>query len=124
MVTQSEISIIIVSVAGLGAFASPSVELSRSLSIIRFLFIIFASLAGLLGTTFAFFVLAAMNAASSTYGVPFLSPLTPRNSDFALDGMLVKPIWKKELRPQSLKTQNPIRQPHISRKWLEKRKGE
>lgn len=120
----SPISIIIVSVAGLGAFASPSVELSRSLSIIRFLFIIFASLAGLLGTTFAFFVLAAMNAASSTYGVPFLSPLTPRNSDFALDGMLVKPIWKKELRPQSLKTQNPIRQPHISRKWLEKRKGE
>ncbi len=116
----SPISIIIVSVAGLGSFASPSVELSRSLAVIRFLFIIAGGIAGLLGTTLVFFVLAAMNAASSTYGVPFLSPLTPRNGDFALDGMLVKPIWKKELRPQNLKTQNPVRQPHISRKWIRK----
>lgn len=120
----SPISIIIVSVAGLGAFASPSVELSRSLSVIRFIFMIFGSFAGLLGTTLVFFVLLAVNSASSTFGVPFLSPLTPRNGDFALDGMFVKPIWKKELRPQSLNTQNPVRQPHISRKWLNKRKGE
>lgn len=114
----SPISIIIVSVAGLGAFASPSVELSRSLSVMRFVFIIAGAFAGLLGTTFAFFILVAMNAASSTYGVPFLSPLTPRNRDFSLDGMLVKPIWKKELRPRNLHTQNPVKQPHISRKWL------
>ncbi len=79
----SPISIIIVSVAGLGAFASPSVELSRSLSVMRFVFIIAGAFAGLLGTTFAFFILVAMNAASSTYGVPLFSHHTAKQGFFA-----------------------------------------
>jgi len=115
----SPISIIIVSVAGLGAYANPSVALSRSVSLMKFIFIIFGSLAGLLGIVCASFITLAFLSCSSTYGVPFLSPITPKDGDGSIDALLVKPIWKKETRPRNLKTQNPIKQPHISRKWME-----
>lgn len=115
----SPISIIIVSLAGLGAFATPSVALSRSISLMRFIFILFGSLAGLLGIICAYIIATSVLSASSTYGVPFLSPITPKNGDSATGAILVKPIWKKERRPKNLKTQNPVKQPHISRKWTE-----
>ncbi len=114
----SPISIIIVSIAGLGAFATPSVALSRSLALIRFALIIFGALSGLLGVICLTFIGLAVLSSSSTYGVPFLSPITPKDGTPSIDAVLVKPIWKKERRPKNLNTQNPIKQPHISRKWL------
>lgn len=116
----SPILIIIVSIAGLGTFASPSVELSRSLALTRFAFILFGALAGMLGIVCAFFIATSFLASSMTYNVPFLSPITPKDGTSAFDAVLVKPIWKKERRPRNLKTQQPVRQPHISRKWMEK----
>ena len=116
----SPISIIIVSIAGLGAFATPSVELSRSMALTRFVYIIFAAIGGFLGLIISIFATISFMAASSTFGVPFLSPITPRDENSAVDVLLIKPIWKKEKRPQNLNTQNPRKQPHISRKWLGK----
>ena len=116
----SPILIIIVSIAGLGTFASPSVELSRSLALTRFVFIVFGGVACMLGIVCAYFIGVSFLASSMTYNVPFLSPITPKNGTSTVDAVLVKPIWKKEHRPKNLKTQQPVRQPHISRKWMEK----
>lgn len=113
----SPILIIVVSIAGLGTFATPSVSLSRSLALMRFLFIIFGAAAGFLGLICAVFVAGGALAASETFGVPFLSPLAPKNGDSVWGTLLIKPIWKKERRPRSLRTQDPVKQPHISRKW-------
>lgn len=114
----SPISIIIVSVAGLGTFAAPSVSLSRALALMKFIFIVAGATAGMLGVLFVFNVGTAYLSSLSTYGVPFLSPLAPRNEDSPMAGVLIKPIWKRERRPANLKTENPIIQPKISRKWL------
>ena len=114
----SPILIIVVSIAGLGSFATPSVSLSRSLSLLRFVFIVFGAAAGLLGIICALFIVVGVLAASETFGVPFLSPIAPKNGDSIWGTLLVKPIWKKETRPRNLRTQNPIKQPHISRKWI------
>lgn len=114
----SPILIIIVSVAGLGSFATPSVSLSRSVSLMRFIFIIFGAAAGLLGIICALFIILAPLSASETFGVPFLSPIAPKNGESVWGNLLVKPIWKKERRPKELHTKNPIKQPHISRKWM------
>ncbi len=116
----SPISIIIVSVTGLGLFASPSVELTRSVALIRFIFIGAGAVGGILAIVCLFVTGVAYLAISDTFGVPFLSPITPKDGDSSLESVLVKPIWKKERRPANLKTQNPVRQPHISRKWLKK----
>ena len=118
----SPILIIIVSVSGLGAFATPSIALSRSLALVRFVFILFGAVAGLLGILCISFICTAYLASSSSFGVPFLSPVTPRNEDSAMNAIFIKPIWKKERRPSNLNTQNPVRQPHISRQWLKNKK--
>ena len=113
----SPVLIIVVSLSGLGSFATPSVSLSRSLSLMRFIYIIFGALAGLLGVICESFISGAFLTSAETFGVPFLSPIAPKNGDSVWGSLMVKPIWKKERRPKSLMTQNPIKQPHISRKW-------
>ena len=113
----SPVLIIVVSLSGLGSFATPSVSLSRSLSLMRFIYIIFGALAGLLGVICGSFISGAFLTSAETFGVPFLSPIAPKNGDSVWGSLMVKPIWKKERRPKSLMTQNPIKQPHISRKW-------
>ena len=112
----SPISIIVVSVAGLGAFASPSVEFSRSLTVFRFIYMIVASVSGLVGFICLLLVNICYLASSEVYGVPFLSPIAA--FDRYEKGILISPIWKREKRPRNLKTQDDKKQPHISRKWL------
>ncbi|MBQ4146276.1 MAG: spore germination protein [Clostridia bacterium] len=114
----SPLLIIIVSIAGLGAFATPSVSFSRSLSLMQFIYVILGAFGGLLGIICGFFISVSVLAASESFQVPFLSPIAPKNGDSVWDSLLIKPIWKKERRPKNLQTQNPIKQPHISRKWL------
>ena len=113
----SPILIIVVAISGLGAFATPTVALSRSLSLLRFCYILFGAVGGFLGITCAVLINLALMASADTYSVPFLSPLTPKNHDTAAGAIFIKPIWKKERRPEALKTQDARRQPHISRKW-------
>ncbi|MEG2669664.1 MAG: spore germination protein [Oscillospiraceae bacterium] len=114
----SPILIIIVSIAGLGSFATPSVALSRSISLLRFIYIIVGACGGLLGVVCGIIINLALMASSTSYGVPFLSPLiASKNSDSVAGSLFVKPIWKKENRPSDLHPQDPKKQPHISRKW-------
>lgn len=113
----SPITIIVVSAAGIGLFAAPSLALSRSLAVLRFLYVLAAAAAGVFGITCAALLNAAYLAASTSVGVPFLSPLTPSQGNEALGSFFVKPIWKKEKRPRVLRPQDEIKQPHISRKW-------
>ena len=113
----SPILIIVVAISGLGAFATPSIALSRSISLLRFIYIIFGAAGGFLGIICVALIHLALMASSSAFGVPFLSPLTPKDSDSAAGAFFVKPLWKKERRPQALHPQNAQKQPHISRKW-------
>ncbi len=116
----SPILIIIVSVAGLGAFAIPSVSLSRAISVMRFVFIILGGLAGFLGLGAGALVSLSALSGRISFGVPYLSPITPRHKKGFMKAIFVAPIWKREHRPISLKTGDEQKQPHISRKW---RKG-
>lgn len=113
----SPILIIIVSIGGIGSFATPSVALSRSLSLLRFVYILFAAAGGFLGLICGLFINLAYLSASDSFGVPFLSPIAPHNGDSVLGSLFVKPIWKKEMRPKNLAPKDPQKQPHISRKW-------
>ena len=113
----SPILIIVVSVAGLGAFATPSVSLSRAISAMRFVFILLGGVAGFLGLAAGLCVSLSALASRTSVGVPYLSPITPRKRHGLFRSILVSPIWKREHRPQNLKTQIPRKQPHISRKW-------
>ncbi len=116
----SPILIIIVAAAGVGSFATPSMALSRALSILRFLYIVLGAIGGFLGIACGIFINGVMLAGVNMMGVPFLSPLTPHGAQSAARSIFVSPIWKKEKRPSALKPQSEDRQPPISRKWAEK----
>lgn len=113
----SPILIIVVSVAGLGTFAAPSASFARSLSLMRFLFLLFGGIGGGVGIVCALFIFGGILGAAESMGVPFLSPFAPKNGDSVWGSLLVKPIWKKELRPKSLQPKDRRRQPPISRRW-------
>ncbi len=115
----SPILIIIVSVSGLGAFATPSISLSRAVSFMRFFFIILGGIAGFPGLALGITISIAALASRTSVGVPYLSPLTPGNRNGLLKSVFVAPIWKREHRPEALKTNDDRKQPHISRKWRE-----
>lgn len=108
----SPLLIIIVSIAALGSFAAPSTAISRAISVLQFVFILLGYVAGFLGLALGIFALCAYMSAKKSFGIPYLSPSGNGSSPF-----FVSPIWKRERRPGSLGTQNPQKQPHISRKW-------
>ncbi len=108
----SPLLIIIVSISALGAFAAPSVSISRALSVLQFLFIFLGSIAGFLGIALGIFVGIILLSSMNSFGVPYLSV-----DNFESGSVIIPPIWKRERRPHSLRTQNSQKQPHISRKW-------
>lgn len=108
----SPLLIIIVSIAALGAFAAPSTSVSRAISVLQFVFIFLGAIAGFLGLAFAIFTLCSYLATEESFGVPYMSGSNNVNSAF-----VIAPIWRREKRPEDLLTQNPKKQPHISRKW-------
>lgn len=110
----SPLLIIIVSIGGIGAFSTPTIPLSRSLSVLKFIYIFAAYMFGVLGLTAAVLISLSILASAKTFGVPFL---TERDGS---ESIFVKPIWKKEKRPQSIKPKDLFKQPRISRKWKER----
>lgn len=113
----SPLLIIIVSIAALGSFAAPSMSLSRAISVMQFVFIFFGAVAGFLGLALGIFILTVYLSSLESVGVPYLSPITPKNRNLARFSIFISPIWKREKRPSNLAPQRNDKQPHISRKW-------
>lgn len=106
--------IIVVSISALGSFAAPSLALSRAVSLFRLVFVLLGAAAGFSGISFGIFAAAVCLAHGKSFGVPYLS-----GSLFGGSGALIKPMWKREIRPRNLRTQRKRKQPHISRRWKE-----
>lgn len=112
----SPLLIIIVSIGGIGAFSTPTLSLSRSLSVMKFIYIAAAYFFGMLGLVICVILTLASLTSTKTFGVPFMT--NPLLSGRSSGSLYVKPIWKKEQRPTDLKPQNEFKQPPRSRKWL------
>lgn len=116
----SPILIIIVSIGGIGAFATPTLSLSRSLSVIKFIYIASAYFFGMLGLAAAVTMTLTALASTKTFGVSFLT--NPFADARTSNPLYVKPIWKKESRPLDLQPKKLRKQPHYSRRWKIKKR--
>jgi spore germination protein KA len=120
----SPILIIIVAVTGIGSFAIPNYSLSFAFRILRFVFIIFGAMAGLLGITLGLFILGLWFVNTKSFGVPFMAPFAPKTAGGIADQFLRSPIWKQEKRPDYFNTKDATAQSKISRQWIKhKNKG-
>lgn len=113
----SPILIIIVAVTGIGSFAIPNFSLAFSFRILRFVFIILASISGLLGISTGIFVLGLWLVRAKSFGVPFIARYAPVTAGGANDQIVRLPIWKDERRPDYLNAKDRTKQQKISRKW-------
>jgi len=113
----SPILIIVVAVTALGSFAIPNYSFSLSIRLLRFVYILFASLSGLLGILVGFFIHVGVMSTVKSFGVPFLAPVAPvtrKGRDYFLRG----PAWQQESRPDYVDPLKAKRQPPFSRGWL------
>ncbi|WP_207753047.1 spore germination protein [Clostridium yunnanense] len=105
----SPILIIIVAITGLGSFSIPNYSVSLGLRMLRFFFIFLASILGFLGITEGIVIISGLACSLKSFGVPYLSPVSPTNKDSA-DLIIRKPIISQKLRPDFLNTVDRKRQ--------------
>lgn len=117
----SPIMIIVVAVTGISAFTIPSYSLAFSFRFSRFLYIFGAAAAGLPGVAAVFFVNTLAAIGTKSFGVPFMSPMSPSSGGNASSLLFGSPIWKRGARRAGyLHPKDLFKKGKISRKWLER----
>lgn len=119
----SPILIIIVAVTGIGSFAIPDFSLGYSFRALRFIYLILASVAGLMGVALGIFINLLLLVHAHSFGVPFMVPFAPKTTGKRTNTIFKTPLWKEEDRPDFLNPQAVKKQPFISRGWVKKEKG-
>ncbi len=79
-----------------------TVAFTDATTILRFIFIFFGWTLGLFGVLITMFVLLAYLCSIKTFGVAYLSPLSPFNRQGMKDTALRFPLWKLSRRPSDL----------------------
>ncbi|HHY81830.1 MAG TPA: spore germination protein [Clostridiales bacterium] len=106
----SPVVVIIIAVTGIAGFIIPSQDLNNGIRILRMIFVLFASIAGLYGLSLGFIMLIYHLSTIETFGVPYLTPFAPSDDlQFADDTLIRMPLAIMRKRPESLKTINKKR---------------
>ncbi|MFC0212398.1 spore germination protein [Paenibacillus chartarius] len=104
----SPILVIIVAMTGLSSFAIPEISFNFVVRIMRFFMLLSANFMGFYGIALTLTCVIAYMASFESYGVPFLSPLSPHFRS-SKDLIIRPPIRKQWLRPQNMNPQDPER---------------
>lgn len=115
----SPITIIIVALSGIGAYAIPDYSTSFGLRIARYFFTILASTLGFVGISLGLFTGVCLLAKTKSLNVSLLETYTASNLSQRLKYIFSYPVWKNEFRHKYLKAKHKRVQADISRKWVE-----
>lgn len=106
----SPIMVIIVALTTIGSFASPSYSAAISVRMLRFPLMILAGIFGLYGIMSFLIIIAIHLSALTSFGVPYMSPLSPLDLSSMRDYLLRAPFkWMKK-RPEMFHQPDPSRQ--------------
>jgi len=111
----SPILVVIVAMTGISSFTIPEPSLNFAVRITRFILLFVGSFLGFFGIALVIACLLAYLTTCSSYGVPFLSPLTPHYRSSA-DMILRMPVHKERMRPLNLNPQDVVRRPERIKK--------
>ncbi|WP_078382797.1 spore germination protein [Sutcliffiella halmapala] len=105
----SNVLLIIVALAALASFTTPVYKMGNTIRLLRFPFLLFAELWGLLGIVFCFCVLAAHLLRLTSLNRPYLEPIYPPRVQDMKDAIFRFPFSFQTQRPSQLRTQKPHR---------------
>lgn len=112
----SPILIIVVAITAIASFAIPDFSFGFHLRIMRFIFIFLGYIAGFFGIAFGICIYVCILCSINSFGVPYMAPYGPV-TNLNQSGFFLKPVWKREKRPDYLNTKREKSQNHISRTW-------
>ncbi|ACT02833.1 spore germination protein [Paenibacillus sp. JDR-2] len=96
--------VIVVAVTAISSFSIPMYSAGITLRLLRFAAMLFASILGMFGTILFFLLICCHLSKLKSFGVPYLTPLTPfRWSDWK-DFFVRVPIFMMKRRPKLMKT--------------------
>ncbi|WP_310175638.1 spore germination protein [Neobacillus niacini] len=105
----SNVLLIIVALAALASFTTPVYKMGNAIRLLRFPFLFFADLWGLLGIIFCFCFLLTHLIRLTSLNRPFLEPLYPPRVTDLKDSLIRLPFERQSKRPLALRTKNPTR---------------
>ncbi|WP_445659494.1 spore germination protein [Aeribacillus sp. FSL M8-0254] len=105
----SNILLIIVALAALASFTTPVYKMGNTIRLLRFPFLMFAEMYGLLGIVLCFCFLATHLLRLTSLGRPFLEPIYPPRITDLKDAFLRMPFSMMNERPKQLRTEQPKR---------------
>ncbi|WP_378931162.1 spore germination protein [Metabacillus herbersteinensis] len=105
----SNVLLIIVALAALGSFTTPVYVMGNTIRLLRFPFLIFAQMYGLLGIVFCFCFLIAHLLKLTSLGRPFLEPIFPPRVADMKDALIRLPFSVMSKRPYEVRAKEPKR---------------
>lgn len=112
----SPVTVVVIALTGLASFTIPDYRLAAAGRLLRFVFIALAYMLGLVGVALGLLIVTAVLTNMKSFGVPYMVPIAPKTMA-GLDVIIRGPVFRQEMRPDGLNTQDNRRQPHISRQW-------
>ncbi|WP_082726780.1 spore germination protein [Paenibacillus riograndensis] len=106
----SSAMVIIVSITAISSFVIPETGMAIAARIIRFAFIVLAGFIGLYGILFGVFIIVMHLASLRSFGMPYMSPIGPYQSEDFKDSLFRFSWPRLKTRPANSKIQNPNRQ--------------
>ncbi|MFB1081905.1 spore germination protein [Jeotgalibacillus sp. JSM ZJ347] len=117
----SNIMVIVVALTAISSFVVPSVEMNATVRILRFPFMILATLFGFYGVTVGLTILLIHLIRLESLGVPYLTPIAPFHKSGLRDSLFRLPSWLHSTRPAGTLTRNRVRQ-GFSKRWQHAKK--
>lgn len=105
----SNVLLIIVALAALASFTTPVYKMGNTIRLLRFPFLFFAHLWGLLGVAFCFCFIVAHLLKLTSLGRPFLEPIYPPRFSDLKDSIIRLPFSFQSKRPIELQTEDTLR---------------
>lgn len=105
----SNVLLIIVALAALASFTTPVYRMGNTIRLIRFPFLLFAHLWGLLGVVICFCFLLVHLLRLTSLGRPFLEPIYPLRVKDLKDALIRLPLKFQSKRPIQLQTEATVR---------------
>ncbi|MDN4073919.1 spore germination protein [Fictibacillus terranigra] len=105
----SNVLLIIVALAALASFTTPVYQMSNTIRLIRFPFLIFAQFWGLLGVSICTAFILAHTLRLTSLGRPYMAPLFPLRMTDLKDALFRLPFSRQGLRPMQMRPADPSR---------------
>ncbi|WP_409288431.1 spore germination protein [Peribacillus sp. SCS-37] len=105
----SNVLLIVVALAALASFTTPVYKMSNTIRLLRFPFLVFAQLLGLLGISICFGYIIVHLLKLKSLGTPYINPVYPLRLSDLKDALFRLPFRDQTTRPHAVLSREPAR---------------